>query len=401
MGTIGVPTGADLPRSADMVIIGGGIIGVATAFWAARAGLSAVCLERRDGLGTLTTAVSEECFRAQFVEPENIRMMLASIAFFEHFAEVTGLADHDLALHQQGYLFVSREDDGPEAMRRRVEWQRKHGLVDVELLSGDEARRRYPFLGPAVTAATYRARDGWLSTHALVHGLARAAKGARFCLRTEATGLSLDGRGVAAVETSRGSIASRVAVLAAGPFAGTVGARLGAELPVTSVRRHKVVITGYPQIPPDAPMTVDDGTGAYWRPEPGGAALGWAQPEPPGEPSEHVATDWTFPAVVLEAVSAACPFWMEIAERLRRDEVFLSAGQYPCTPDGKPIIGRYPPVPGLFLNVGYGGHGVMASPEGGRLLVEVVLERLPDSANPFRLRPFGEAASHAQESMVI
>ncbi len=79
MGTIGVPTAEDFPGTADLAIIGGGIIGVATAFWAGRAGLSVVCLERRDALGSLTTAASEECFRAQFSEPENIRMMKASI----------------------------------------------------------------------------------------------------------------------------------------------------------------------------------------------------------------------------------------------------------------------------------------------------------------------------------
>lgn len=401
MGVIGVPTAEDFPRVADIVVIGGGIIGVSTTYWAGRAGLKAICLERRKGLGTLATAASEECFRAQFLEPENIRMMKASIEFFERFGEVTGFGDYDLGLHQQGYLFMSGVEDGVDRLRKRVEWQRQHGLDDVEFLLGDEVRRRFPFAGPRVVAATFRARDGWLSTHALTYGLARAASQARFCLRTEVTSLATDRQGVAGVETNRGSIATRNVVLAAGPFAGVLAASFGATVPFAAVRRHKVVITGYPEIPPDAPMTVDDSTGAYWRPETGGGALGWALPEPATAPTENVPTDWTFPAVVLEGVSALTPFWERVAERLRRDDVFLSAGQYPCTPDENPIIDAYAPLPGLYLSVGYGGHGIMASPEGGRLLVEILLGRAPAEAEPFRLDRFERSSARPRESMVI
>lgn len=402
MGAIGVPTANEFPRSADMVVIGGGVIGVATAFWAGRAGMEVVCLERRDGLGTLTTAASEECFRAQFAEPENIRMMKASIEFFERFAEVTGLEDADLGMRQQGYLFLSKAEDGLARLGARVEHQRRHGLDDVELLDGDEVRRRFPYVSPAVTAATFRARDGWLSTHALTYSLARATPGGRFFVRTEATGLSVDERGVAAVLTNRGPIATRCAVLAAGPFAGVWAARAGVQVPIEAVRRHKVIITGYPEIPANAPMTIDDATGAYWRPETGGAALGWALPEAPSPPAETVPTDWTFPALVLEAVSDLTPFWMSVAERLRRDDVFLSAGQYPETPDGNPIIDACQSPAGLYLNIGYGGHGIMASPEGGRMLVELVLGRGVAEAYPFRLRRFTEAEGvRRAESMVI
>ncbi|MCL6432139.1 MAG: FAD-binding oxidoreductase [Anaerolineae bacterium] len=401
MGTIGVPSAADLSQPADVVIVGGGVIGVATAFWAGRAGLRVVCLERRDGLGTLTTALSEECFRAQFTEPANIRMMKASIEFFERFAEMTGLEDCDLGLKQQGYLFVSGAEDGPRVLRERVELQRQHGLDDVEYLDGDEVRRRFPYIGPRATAGTFRARDGWLSTHALTYGMARATAGGRFWLRTEATGLIVDGHGVAAVETNRGRIATRRLVLATGPFAAVTAARFGAMVPVTAVRRHKVVITGYPEIPESAPMTIDDGTGAYWRPESGGAALGWALPEAPMEPGETVPTDWTFPALVLEAVSELSPFWEGIAARLRREQVYLSAGQYPCTPDNNPVIDAYDPIPGLYLNIGYGGHGIMASPEGGRLMAELLMGRMPAEVEPFRLSRFATGGQAARESMVI
>jgi glycine/D-amino acid oxidase-like deaminating enzyme len=89
---------------------------------------------------------------------------------------------------------------------------------------------------------------------------------------------------------------------------------------------------------------------------------------------------------VLEGVSRLCPFWTEVAESLKRDQVFLNAGQYTVTPDDKPIIGPHPEIEGLFFTLGYSGHGVMAGPGGGRLLADLVTGKADDSTNPFSFR---------------
>ena len=131
-------------------------------------------------------------------------------------------------------------------------------------------------------------------------------------------------------------------------------------------------------------MTIDQDTGAHWRPEGPGAALAWAQPhEPPGEPVDEVMPNPMFPFEVLEGVSRLCPFWEDVAESLKRDQVFLTAGQYTVTPDDKPVIGPHPDVAGLYFNLGYSGHGVMAAPGGGRLLADLVTGRMEDEDNPF------------------
>lgn len=401
MGKITVPQGDEFPRSADMVVIGGGIIGCATAFYASRAGFHAVVLERRDGLGTLTTAASEECFRAQFDEPENIRMMQESIAVFENFAEVIGIPGYDINLHQRGYLFLTASEEGVKLLRKRVEHQHQVGLLDVEFLDGDEVRKRFPHVGPNVLAATFRQRDGWLSAHELTHGFAKGS-GALFALRTGATGIKLDAHGVAAVLTTRGEIATRCAVIAAGPFAGVVASWVGVQLPLTNLRRQKVVLADVPFVPHDAPMHIDADMGPYWRPEVDGAALGWALPEEPSEPLDHVPTDWTFPATVLEGVARLVPFWNQVAEKLTRDKIFLSAGQYTCTPDNKPIIGPCPTIPGLYFNLGYAGHGIMASAGGARLLVDLILNPSANEENPFRYERFAvECPRISAERMII
>jgi len=403
MGKIIVPDASEFPSRADVVIIGGGILGTATAFYASRAGLDTVVLEMRDGLGTLTTVASEECFRAQFSEPENVAMMKASIEVFENFPEVIGLPGYDISLHQQGYLFYADAPEGPETLRARVEHQQSIGLDGVEFLSGDEVRRRFPWASPKVTAATYRARDGWLSAHELTYGFAKGSD-ALFLLRTKAIGIELDGQGVVGVETNRGHISTRTVVIAAGPFSGRVAKFAGLELPLTILRRQKAIIGQDSAIPQDAPMTICVPSGAYWRPEVGGAAIGWAEaiPEEPGEPLENVPTDWAFPAIVIEEISRLAPFWKEVAGRLTRDSVFPSAGHYTCTPDLKPILGPSPDVAGIFFNLGYSGHGLMAAPEGSRYVVAMITGPMSDEDNPFSYQRFarGEVVV-AGEKMVL
>ena len=110
-------------------------------------------------------------------------------------------------------------------------------------------------------------------------------------------------------------------------------------------------------------MVIDQDTGAHWRPEKPGAALAWAQPqEPPAEPMDDVRPNPMFVHEVMEGVSRLCRFWIDVAESLKRDQVYVSAGQYTVTPDDKPIIGPHPEIEGLFFNTGYSGHGIMGAP---------------------------------------
>ena len=134
------------PATADIVVIGGGVIGCATAFFAARAGLRVVVLERRAALGPLSTRGSTGAFRLQFDNPEEIELVREGIELFDAFGERTGLDGWDLGLRHAGYLFCSLTDATLERSRRLIGRQRAWGLDDVELLTGDEARARWPCL---------------------------------------------------------------------------------------------------------------------------------------------------------------------------------------------------------------------------------------------------------------
>jgi len=376
------PVHKELPAQADVVVIGGGIVGTATAFYASRAGLDTVVVEMRDALGSLASAASAGTFRKIFDQPEVVALVQASIEVYAHFADTVGLPEIDIGFHQQGYLFASCEPDGLEALGARVAHKHRIGLDDVELLDGDEARYRFPYLAPQVTAAIYRAGDGWLSPHQVTYGFA-AGSGARFLLDTRATGITVDGRGVCRVETNRGSVDTRAAVIAAGAFAPVVAAGMGLDLPVDVVRLQQVVIQPRPFIPQDAPVTVDWTTGCYWRPEVGGALLGWSDLLAPNEePAEHVAADWRFPALALERAGGITPFWLEVAAHLKGTQLSTAAGQVSYPWDGMPILGPVPGFDGLFLNAGH-SYGVMAAPASGRYVAEMITGERPGAENPF------------------
>jgi glycine/D-amino acid oxidase-like deaminating enzyme len=394
-----VPTAETFPATADAVVVGGGIVGVATAFWLSRAGLGTVLVEMRDGLSTLTTANSIECFRAQFTEPAMAQLVLPSIQLFENFADVIGIPGYDIAIRHQGYLFVTDDPAMVDELRSAVDKHHSLGVEDSELLLGDELHRRFPYLATTTVAATFRQGDGWLSTHEATQGFAKGST-ARFLLGTRVTGIQTDARGVSGVESTRGSIATRIVVNAAGPFAGAVGRMVALNLPLEPVRRQKAFISPRPEIPQDAPLTIDLAQDVYWRPEVGGAYIAWVDPdEPVGEPAEELPTDWDYAAIVLDKLRLMNPFWGEIAGSLRGEDVHLSAGQYVYTPDEQPLIGPVPDVPGFYVNCGYWA-GVMLSAEAGRRIANLVTGAMRPEDNPLRPTRYQEGISRRGDSFL-
>lgn len=374
------------PRTAELVIVGGGVVGAATAFHAARAGLRPVLIEARPALCTFTTAVATGAFRLQFDNREETGLVRESVELFLNFEEVTGQRDHDPGVTQPGYLFVTTDPDRAGRQRALVERQRSWGLVDVELLPGDEVRRRFPYVGDEVLQGRFRHGDGFLDPKELTLGLA-AASGAEIVVDARVTGFRVEGGRLTGVETARGFVATERAVIACGPLSGAVAGLAGLVLPVVTVMRHKVVLPVLPEVPPGAPMTIDDDTSTHWRPYLAGAAVLCTNPAtPPSVPAEDPTPDHGFVFEVLDPqspLSAAriVPFWREVWER--GANWILQAGQYTMTLDHRPLIGETA-VPGLFVNTGYSGHGVMAGPAGSRILAGLLAGQLTAGANPFR-----------------
>lgn len=376
------------PRSCDLVVVGGGVVGAATAFFAARAGLDVVLVERRGALCTLTTPASTGAFRLQFDNLEELELVRESVDLFLNFNEITGQTTYDLGIRLQGYLFATTEEERAAWQRELVARQHSWGQTDIELLDGDEVRRRWPWIGSNVLQARWRADDGFLDPKELTFGLA-AGSGAGVLVGTGVTGFTIGGNRLEAVRTTAGDIATRAAVIACGPLSGELCSTIGVELPIVTVTRQKLVLPDVPEVPRDAPMTIDDDTGAHWRPALRGASILFTDPATrPTPPTDRVPIDPEFAFEVLSpdsrfSVGRIVPFWNDVWER---GSVLwlLQSGQYTNTPDHRPLLGPLP-VEGLYLNTGYSGHGIMGSPAGSRHLVDVLLGGIAPHANPFRV----------------
>jgi sarcosine oxidase subunit beta len=218
-------------------------------------------------------------------------------------------------------------------------------------------------------------------------GLLRAS-GAEVVVNCAATGFQIAGGRLTGVQTSRGTISTPAAVIAAGPFSGSVAALAGVVLPLSAVRRQKVILPDLPAVPTGAPMTIDEETGTHWRPALRGAYLLCTDPAtPPSPPAEDVCPDHRFAFDLLDpasprAAARVVPFWRGVWER-NVAHWLIQAGQYTMTPDHRPLLGQTS-VEGLWLNTGYSGHGVMAGPAGSAHLVDLLTGVLSGEANPFR-----------------
>ncbi len=385
-----------LPATADVVIIGGGIVGAATAFFAARAGLRPLLLERRPALCTMTTAAATGGYRLQFDNAEELALVRESVTVFQDFSAVTGQTTYDPMLRPHGYLWLATEADTATRQRDLVAMQHGWGQDDIELLSGDEVRYRFPYVAENVIQARFRQRDGFLDPKRITMGFA-AGSGASVAVNCGVTGFRVTGGRLTAVKTDAGIVQTDTAVVACGPLSGLLADAVGVRLPIAAVRRQKVILPDLPDVPPDAPMTIDEETGVHWRPALRGAYLLFTDPTtPPTAPVEDVPTDRRFAFRLLDPASPVAAartalFWRAVWER-NNAPWLIQAGQYTMTPDHRPLVGPTA-VTGLWVHTGYSGHGVMGSPAGSRLLVDMLVGTVPVDANPFRLdRPFAERA---------
>jgi sarcosine oxidase, subunit beta len=374
------------PPSAELVVIGGGVVGAATAFYAARAGLRPLIIEARPQLCTLTTPVAAGGFRLQFDDLLELTLVRESAELFLHFEDVTRQTTYPLGLEQRGYLWLATSAERAARQRALVEQLRDWGQTDVEVLSGKETRERFPWVGENVVQSRFRAGDGFLDTKQLTFGLAHGA-GADVVTGCRVTGFRTTGGRLSGVDTTGGTVETDAAVIAAGPLSGGVGASAELTLPIVTIRRQKLILPLVPQVPNDGPMTIDEDTGAHWRPALGGAWALFTDPStPPEPPTDAVATDPAFAFQLLDPSSPASlarvvPFWRDVWER-GSGHWLLQAGQYTVTPDHRPLIGPAGPE-GLFVNTGYGGHGIMLGPAGSALLAGLLTGARPAGGNPF------------------
>ena len=354
--------------TAEVVIIGGGIVGSSIAYHLVAAGCKEVLvIERESAQGKGSTGKSMGGVRAQFSTPVNIQMSLYSIPFYASFDERLG---YPAGYRPQGYLFCATNEKHMAYLRANYQKQVAMGLKDVRLVAADDIRCMFPQLrSDDVVGGSFCSTDGFVDPYSAMIGFMTwaADHGARLSKNTVVTGIQRDAQGIAAVETSKGTISTRKVVNCAGAWAAEIGRMIDVVLPVEPLRRMLVPTEPFDQFPHTAPMIIDMSNGFHFRPEALGFLLAWNDPEEtPGYKTDF---DPAFIEKILTRAADRVPMFENLAVNPKR----AWAGLYEMTPDHHPILGPVPGVPGFFLANGFSGHGVMHAPATGKILSDLIL----------------------------
>jgi len=364
-------------QTADVVLIGGGIVGSSIAYHLVSAGCKNVLvLERETAQGKGSTGKSMGGVRAQFSTPVNIQMSLYSIPFYASFEERLG---YPCDYRPQGYLFCATSDKHLAYLRANYEKQVAMGLKNVRLVGGDEIRSVFPQMrGDDIVGGSFCSTDGFVDPYSAMIGFMTWAsehgailwKNATVQAITRQPATSNSGGSTNAgfeIETTRGKVSTRMVVNCAGAWSAEIANMVGIKLPVEPLRRMLVPTEPFDQFPHTAPMIIDMSNGFHFRPESRGFLLAWNDPEEtPGYKTDF---EPSFIEKILTRAADRVPAFENLAVNPKR----AWAGLYEMTPDHHPILGESPEVPGFFFANGFSGHGVMHAPATGKILSDLIL----------------------------
>jgi sarcosine oxidase subunit beta len=353
------------PRTAEIIIIGGGVMGASIAYHlAARGQKDIILLEKEDYFGQGATGRCAGGVRYQFATEVNIRLSLKSLPMLENFEKEIGQA---IDFRRSGYLFMLTQPEDIPIFQNNLKLQNSLG-VQTEWLEGDDIRYRLPMMHlEDVLAGTFNPNDGIVDPNSVVMGYINAAQrlGVQAFSGVNVTGIRAGGGKISAVETSQGEIATPVVFNAAGPWAGLIGQMAEVNIPITPLRRQMFTTTPLPDIPSDFPFVIDFSQSLYFHREGLGLLIGMSNPDE--KPGFDQKVDPLWELVNLETAAARLPM-LEGASLVSH-----WAGLYEVTPDAHPIFGKTP-LEGFYVCAGFSGHGFMHGPIAGKLMTEIHLD---------------------------
>ncbi len=356
-----------MQHSADIVIVGAGVIGASTAYHLARLGVTNTVIVEMGQPGSGSTSKSASMLSLQFSSDElGARMALLAYARYMQFEEELGVP---IDFRRTGWLSVATAEAAPSLLAGAAMLQ-SLGIAS-HVLSPAEITRRYPLLNTDdLAVGVFGPDDGPFDPHMILWGYLRRAreKGARLLAGVRATGLAMQAGRVTGVHTDQGFIAAGVVINAAGPWAAEVAGWAGVNLPLRNRARTILVTGALPAVPRDHPFVEDVATEWYFRPEGDGVLMGMGQEPVPAGSLEHPPTD---PALVDAMIDTAV---QRVPALAGASLLTTWTGVRPLTSDGRPILGHVPGVDGLLLNCGWGGVGIILAPVAGQLLAEVVTQ---------------------------
>jgi sarcosine oxidase subunit beta len=353
----------DNSTSADIVIIGGGVMGASIAYHLAFRGMkNLILLEKEPLFGQGSTGRCAGGVRYQFFTKINIKLSLASLPMLERFMDELG---QEINYHKCGYLFVLTSEHDARVFKHNHDLQHNLG-VHTEWLSGDDIRKRLPLMNfNDALAGTFHQKDGLVDPNSVVTGYINAAQkmGVRTINNAEVTGIQIGAGKIEGVETTQGVVKTRMVINAAGAWAGTIGKMAGVHIPIQPIRRQMFTTNPLKEIPEDFPFVIDFARSLYFHREGEGLLIGMSNPNE--TPGFDINVDEEWEITNLEAAIRRMPL-LENASRASH-----WAGLYEVTPDAHPIFGGTN-IEGFLVCAGFSGHGFMHGPIAGKLMSEYV-----------------------------
>ncbi len=355
-----------MKRTADVVIIGGGIQGLSLAYHLTTLGVCDVCVLEMNTLGSGSSGRSAAIIGHAFQTEASLPLTIWSFQALMRFEEELGASPEYEPI---GCLLLAPRTEADQ-LRRRHAVLRALG-VESHLIDADEVGRLTPGLNVEdIELALHNPNEGNVDPHSIMMAYAQQARqrGVRFLEGVRATGLEITGDQVTGVRTTHGLIATRCVVNAAGFCARQVAAWAGLDLPITNLKRHILVtgpVSAYAQT---IPFTYDMAGPWYMRREGPGLLIGMGAAE---SNEEDPVVDRSFLNQVIDYSIRRAPPLEEAGVKT------AWAGLRPVTPDDDPILGPVPHLRGYFNDCGWGGHGIMNAPAAGRALAEWIVEGQP------------------------
>lgn len=368
----------ELPDRADVVVVGGGIIGVSVAYHLAKKGVPGVILLERGMMGEGSTGKCAGGIRTQFSTDINVEFSILSKEVFDRFQELFGV---DPEFRRVGYLFLAANEAQWEQLKANARLLEGRGLAP-QLLEPHEIKGRWPFLEVGdLMGGSHSPWDGYAGPYEVLQGFAKGARrlGARLVEGVEVTGIRSRAGRVVGVETSRGHfIATPWVVNACGPYAARLASMAGLDLPVKPYRRQLFFTDPFEDLPEQFPLTIDLELGWYMRREGKGLLLSGPQDS---ESSFNEKVDFDSQEWTARRSLHRCP----VLERARIARGW--AGLYEVSPDHHAIIGEFPELLGFVCVNGFSGHGFQHSPAAGLVVAELIVEGGARSIDIHPLRP--------------
>jgi sarcosine oxidase subunit beta len=352
---------------AEIVIIGGGVVGASVAYHLTQRGRRDVLiLERENSLGLGSTGKATGGVRAQFETEINIKLSLYSLDFFRDCA-------FDCGYEPRGYVFLATDERQLNFLKQSAEKQQSLGYSGVEIIDAKTIAEMIPGLNCGdILGGSFGPRDGFIDPLAVLEGFSSqaVAAGAKIETKREVTAIRIAGGKVRGIETDDGLVEADNVVLCAGAWARNLAKSAGINLPVEPLKRQIVMAKSERPLPENLPMVIDLSDGFHFRPAKNSLnEILFAYPDKDERAGFSTEFEESFVSKVYEKARHRAPFLCET--EVVRDK--CRAGLYENTPDHHAILGGCE-IEGLYFANGFSGHGVMHSPATGRALAEIILD---------------------------